>query len=617
MKKDAVKDSLLELLNILPKKPGVYIFKNSNGKIIYIGKAKNIYNRVRSYFSKRSNDFLHMKPPGFTGQINSIDYIITSNEVEALILEGSLIKKNRPRYNINLKDDKSYPFIAVTGDKYPRVFITRSRNIRSARYFGPYTDALAARKTTEYLRKIFGIRDCRKAKPGKNTKPPCLNFHMGLCSAPCMGNISEEDYGRNIKLVISFLRGSDRQVLADLKARMKRSSEKMRFEEASSLKETIGNIKKLQRDQRIIFDSNDTWDFIATARDDNMVSVSLFTYRYGALALVNNFIVDDMVNLKEEQVLSDFIYRYYQDINSLPSKIYVQVMPGDEQVMLEWFKSRKERSVKVMVPRAGEKKKILNMVLKNAGLYLKKKKFESSTGHSLAYSGLIRLQNILGLGNIPRRIECYDISNLGPSYPVGSMTVALDGELNPSQYRHFRIKTVKGQDDCAMLAEVAGRRLRYLAEAGKGMKESFYQKPDLIVIDGGKPQFGAVKKVLEGYGITGVDLVSIAKKEERIFCPKFKSGLKFDADSQPLRIIIKLRDEAHRFAIGYHRKIRGKGMIYSVLDEIKGIGQKKKRYIMDSIGSIEELSDMEVDDIVNIKGINYRDAVNIYKSFHK
>jgi len=606
-----------KLLDILPKKPGVYIYKDSNGKIIYIGKAKNIYNRVRSYFSDRSKNFLYMKPPGFISQIKNIDYIVTSNEVEALILEGNLIKKYRPRYNIELKDDKSYPFIAVTDEKYPRVFLTRNRNIRPAKYFGPYTDAAAARKTSEYLRTIFRLRDCRKAKPGKSTKPPCLNYHIGLCSAPCVGNISGEDYRKNAGLVISFLKGNDKRIINDLAGEMDKLSRDMKFEEASRIKKIMENIKKLHQDQRVIFDNRDAWDFIAVSREENTVSISLFTYRYGALALVNNFLMEDMAHLKEPGIISGFIYSYYEDINSLPSKIYIPAEAEDMGIIGEWFKKEKKRSIKLLVPKAGEKARIMEMAARNAGLYLRKKKFERSTGHSLAYRELLRLSSILGLDNIPRRIECYDISNLGQSFPTGSMSVALDGELRPSEYRHFRIRTVEGQDDCAMLKEITKRRLRYLAKSSGGIKEGFYQKPDLIVVDGGKAQFGAVNSVLDEMEIGDIDLLSIAKKEEMIFCRRFKQGIKFDIDSEVLRIIIKLRDEAHRFAVGYHRKLRGKGMIHSVLDEIKGIGDKKKSYILKHIDSIEELRNMEIEEIVNIKGINYSDAVNIYNSFHR
>jgi excinuclease ABC subunit C len=606
-----------EFLHILPKKPGVYLFRDKDEKIIYIGKARNIYNRVRSYFSGTGRNLPYMKPPGFIGSIKKIDYIVTSNEVEALILEGSLIKKYRPRYNIDLKDDKSYPFIAVTDEKYPRVFLTRNRNIRSAKYFGPYTDARAARKTAEYLRKVFMIRDCRKTRPGKSTRPPCLNYHMGLCSAPCTGNISEEDYGKNIGLIRSFLRGSDKGIIKDLEKKMKELSGSMRFEEAAGVKNIIDNIRKMHQDQRIIFDSTDAWDFIAVNREGSTVSVSLFTYRAGALALVNNFLMEDMAQLRQEGVISGFIYRYYEDINSLPSKIYVPSLPGDREVMEEWFKKKKNRSVKITVPRAGEKARIMDMAARNAGLYLKKKKFEDSTGHSLAYRELLRLSSILGLDNIPRRIECYDISNLGESFPAGSMSVALDGDLRPAEYRQFRIKTVRGQDDCAMLREVAERRLRYLEKESVLIKEGFYRRPDLMVVDGGKAQFGTVGRVLEEKGMEDIDLISIAKKEEKIFCRRFREGIKFDIDSEVLRIIIRLRDEAHRFAVGYHRKLRGKGMIHSVLDEIKGIGAMKKSYILQGVDSIEELKNMEIEDIVNIRGISYRDAVNIYNSLHR
>jgi len=606
-----------DFLKILPKKPGVYLFKNSKDKIIYIGKAKNIYNRVRSYFSEKSRHFLYMKPPDFIQQIKSVDYIITGNEAEALILEGNLIKKNRPIYNIDLKDDKSFPFIAVTEEAYPRVFLTRNRNIKKAKYFGPYTDAGAARNTLEYIRKIFQVRDCRKVKPGKTTSPPCLNYHIRLCNAPCIGNVSMEEYGKNIEYIKTFLKGRDNTILRKLDKQMKEFSGNMKFEEALEIKEKIDNINKLHERQRIIFDSEDTWDFIGVKSDKKTTALALFTYRGGALALVNNFIIENEARLKDDEMLSGFIIRYYENINSIPSKIYVPEELVDKMILVEWFRNEKERKVKILVPKMGEKRKIMDMVSKNTELYLEKKKFEKSSGHSQAYSDLLRMMKILGLKNIPRKLECYDISNLGERFPVGSMTVALDGEIKKEYYRHFKIRSIKGQDDCAMLAEMVTRRLRYLEGPVKDSSNSFYIRPDLIIIDGGKAQFNTISRILDQKGIDTIDILSIAKKEEMIFCRRYQNGIKFDLDSEILRVLIRLRDEAHRFAVKYHRKLRDSYMTNSLLDEIKGIGQKKKAYILDNVDSIEVLKEKSIEDIMNIKGISYRDAVNIYNSFHR
>ncbi|MEE8324648.1 MAG: excinuclease ABC subunit UvrC [Candidatus Humimicrobiaceae bacterium] len=615
IKKRAVDSS--DFLKILPKKPGVYLFKNSKDKIIYIGKAKNIYNRVRSYFSEKSRHFLYMKPPDFIQQINSVDYIITGNEAEALILEGNLIKKNRPIYNIDLKDDKSFPFIAVTEEAYPRVFLTRNRYIKKAKYFGPYTDAGAARNTLEYIRKIFQVRDCRKVKPGKTTSPPCLNYHIRLCNAPCIGNVSLEEYGKNIEYIKTFLKGRDNTILRELDKQMKEFSRNMKFEEALEIKEKIDNIKKLHERQRIIFDSEDTWDFIGVKSDKKTTALALFTYRGGALALVNNFIIENEARLKDDEMLSGFILRYYENINSIPSKIYIPEELEDKMILVEWFRNEKERKVKILVPKMGEKRKIMDMVSKNTELYLEKKKFEKSSGHSQAYSDLLRMMKILGLNNIPRKLECYDISNLGERFPVGSMTVALDGEIKKEYYRHFKIRSIKGQDDCAMLAEMVTRRLRYLEGPVKDSSNSFYIRPDLIIIDGGKAQFNTISRILDQKGIDTIDILSIAKKEEMIFCRRYQNGIKFDLDSEILRVLIRLRDEAHRFAVKYHRKLRDSYMTNSLLDEIKGIGQKKKAYILDNVDSIEVLKEKSIEDIMNIKGISYRDAVNIYNSFHR
>ncbi len=344
---------------------------------------------------------------------------------------------------------------------------------------------------------------------------------------------------------------------------------------------------------------------------------ALFTYRGGALALVNNFIIENEARLKDDEMLSGFIIRYYENINSIPSKIYVPEELEDKMILIEWFRNEKERKVKILVPKMGEKRKIMDMVSKNTELYLEKKKFEKSSGHSQAYSDLLRMMKILGLKNIPRKLECYDISNLGERFPVGSMTVALDGEIKKEYYRHFKIRSIKGQDDCAMLAEMVTRRLRYLEGPVKDSSNSFYIRPDLIIIDGGKAQFNTISRILDQKGIDTIDILSIAKKEEMIFCRRYQNGIKFDLDSEILRVLIRLRDEAHRFAVKYHRKLRDSYMTNSLLDEIKGIGQKKKAYILDNVDSIEVLKEKSIEDIMNIKGISYRDAVNIYNSFHR
>ncbi len=611
------REKLIKSLEILPAKTGVYIFKDESGRIIYVGKAKNIYSRARSYFSGSNRDFLYMKPPGFTRQIRSVDYIVTSNEVEALILEGNLIKENRPKYNIELKDDKSYPFIVITDDAYPRVFLTRNRKIRKARYYGPYTDVGSAKKVIEHLRSIFKIRDCKGVKPGKSPNPPCLNYHIGLCSAPCAGKISESEYKKNVEDIRNFLKGKNRSIVSDLKKKMEQYSSKLKFEEAEELKKKIYGIEKIVEEQKIIFDSADAWDFIAIKREKKIAAVSLFTYRSGTLAIVNNFIIENSGLLKDNQLIPLFINQYYENMNSIPSKIYISASVDDSDLIEKWFHVKKGRKVIVRKPVRGEKNKIMDMTIKNAELYLEKKKFEKSTGHSQGYRDLIRLKNRLGLNNIPRRIECYDISNLGENFPVGSMTVACDGEINPRHYRHFKIRSISGQDDYAMLEEIVKRRLKYLNVPVTGIMDSFHQKPDLMVIDGGKAQYSTVKKVVDSKRLGSIDVISIAKKEEMIYCDRFRSGMKLDPGSDYMRIIIRLRDEAHRFALGYHRKLRNRYMTDSVLDQIKGIGIKKKTYIMKNIESIDELKEKNIEELMNIKGINYRDAVNIYDCFHR
>ena len=368
--KDNHRESKIKrLLEILPKKSGVYIFKNSHGKIVYIGKAKNLYSRVRSYFQYKGNNFLYTKPLDFAKKIKSIDYVVTDNETEALILEGNLIKKNKPKYNIDLKDDKSYPFIAVTAEeKFPRVFLTRNRGIEGAKYFGPYTDAGAARKTLEYLRKIFQIRDCKKTRPGRGINMPCLNYHIKLCPAPCVGNISQEEYRKNIDFIILFLKGKDRTITERLKAKMEYYSKNREYEKAAEFKNKIENINKLYKDQKISFTGESKWDFISVARDADDAVVSLFTYRSGILAVINNFKVNNTRYLGDEEILSGFIEKYYADIDDIPPKIFCSLEIENSGLISKWLTEKKGKNIEITVPKIGEKRKIMEMVIRNSKL---------------------------------------------------------------------------------------------------------------------------------------------------------------------------------------------------------------------------------------------------------
>jgi len=611
-----------EILEIIPRKPGVYIFKDSDDNIIYIGKANNLFNRVRSYFHYKSKYLLYSKPPNFVNKIHSIDYLVTDNETEALILESSLIKKNKPRYNIDLKDDKSYPFIAVTvNEEFPRVFLTRNRNISGAKYFGPYTNASAVRKTVEYLRKAFKIRDCKRVLPGTGAGKPCLSYYINLCSAPCIGNIKKEEYRKDIELIILFLKGKNKNIIDRLNYEMDKYSAEMEFEKAADVRDKIVNINRLWENQKIFFKGGSKWDFITVAKDLDYAVVSLFTYRAGELVLVNNFTLCNTGYFDEKEILSAFIRDYYANLDEIPDKVYCQAEVENLKLMEKWLSRKAGRKVGIMVPKIGDKKRIMEMALKNSVLYIEKKKFEKGREKSEIYIESLNLKKLLGLKNIPLKIECYDISNLKSSFPVGSISVAVGGKISNDKFRHFKIKNVEGQDDCRMIAEVVTRRLRYLKDIS-GMKENskkddiFYQKPDLIVIDGGKAQYNTVRNILIKEQIEDIDVISIAKKEEVIFCDKYTNGIKLDLRESYVRILIKVRDEAHRFAVKYHRQLRDKNMLNSVFDGIKGIGEKKKRIIMESNNSMGELKSMTVRDLTDIKGIGYKDAVKIYRSLH-
>lgn len=614
------KNEWTSILNAIPKKPGVYLFKDNKGKIIYIGKAKILFNRVKSYFLNKENlNILNPKASYFSEKIDQIDYLVTDNEVEALILELNLIKKYRPKFNASLKDDKSYPFIAITeSDEFPRLIITRNRNIKGARYFGPYTNVQTLREVAEYLRKIFLFRDCRKSKPGKPGNKPCLNFHMKLCSGPCINEITASEYRKNISYIILFLKGKDKSIIKDLTGEMNMFSNKMEYEKAAEIKNKIDLIEQIYNEQKVYISSENAWDFIGITQTENLAALSIFMYRHGEFAGFNNVTITNSGNENLEEILSDFLIKYYEDINNMPSIIYIPFEIEDADTISKYFKKMKDKKVEIKVPKTAENKRIIDMAVRNCNLFIEKKKFEKQLNFDKVFSDVMDLKNALKLNNIPRRIECYDISNLKESFPVGSMVVFIDGKPSKSDYRHFKIRNVSGQDDFKMMNEILKRRLNYLKSSGIEIEDSFYQKPDLIIADGGKGQLNAVKDALLEAGLAEkIDLISLAKKEEVIFSDNFKNGILFDKSENFMRLIIKIRDETHRFAVEFHKKLRDKNMTLSFLDNIKGIGEKKKQYIYEKSNSLDDLKNLTVEDLADIKGLTYKDAKNIYNIFHK
>ncbi|MCL5771289.1 MAG: excinuclease ABC subunit UvrC [Actinobacteria bacterium] len=607
-------------LNTLPKKPGVYIFKDNKGKVIYIGKAKILYNRVRSYFINNKNlKSSSSKVSYFSKKISAIDYLITDNEIEALILELNLIKKYQPKFNADLKDDKSFPFIAITeNDDFPRVIITRNKKINGAKYFGPYTNVQALREAVKYLKKIFMVRDCEKSKPGKQGNKPCLNYHIGLCSGPCIDKISKEEYKKNIEYIILFLKGKDKNIIKNLTDDMNKFAANLNYEKAAEIKNKIQLINEIYNGQKIFISSENSWDFIGIAKGEDIAAASVFMYRQGELAGFNNVIITSFGTENEEEILSDFLVRYYENINNMPSIIYIPFEIKDIDMITNYFQKIKDKKTEIKVPKTSENKKIMDLTLKNCRLFFEKKKFEKQANFSKVFHDIMELKEKLKLKNIPGRIECYDISNLKESFPVGSMVVFINGNPVRNDYRHFKIKTVNNQDDFKMINEILKRRLKYLVSSKIEIKESFYEKPDLIIIDGGKGQLNAAKSALLEYGLAEqIDLISLAKKEEIIFSDNFENGISFDKNKSFMRLIIKIRDEAHRFAVEFHQKLRDANITKSFLDNIKGIGEKKKQYIYEKYNSLDELKNLTFKDLTDIKGLTYNDAKNIYNALHK
>ncbi len=535
-----------------PRKPGVYIYKNSEEEIIYIGKANNLFKRTNSYFQKEHDD---PKTRKLVKKIATVDFLVTDNEVEALILELNLIKKHRPIYNIDYKDDKSYPYIAITlQDEFPRVFVTRDSHKKGIKYFGPYVNATALRHTIDTLRSIFELRTCKGSKPGrKGQKPPCLNFHIEKCLAPCTGKVASSDYKKIIETVIDFLEGRGNSIMRSLEAQMKKAAASRQFEKAARIRDRIEGAKAILHKQKVASEAGEDIDIFGTFENDGYFAVALFMIRGGKLIGSENF---EFKEGAETEPLLSFIKHYYHTTSFVPKEVLVGEDLSDKSTLEAWLKELRGASVTVKKPKRGQKKRLLELASKNAShnldFYLKRLQVESEK----SMKALKQLKENLGI-EMPYRIECFDISNISGQEAVGSMVVFESGKPLKSHYRKFKVHFDEGINDYKMMAEVVGRRLKGLSKIGED--NSFNTKPNLILIDGGKGQLSAAKGVLDYY-YSDINIASLAKREEELFIPGKKEPIMLDKDSEALKLVQQIRDEAHRFAITYHRLLRSKKM---------------------------------------------------------
>ncbi|HOV80769.1 MAG TPA: excinuclease ABC subunit UvrC [Bacillota bacterium] len=611
-----------EKLKKLPAVPGVYIFRDAAGGIIYIGKAVSLKNRVRSYFQKGAQ--LPPKTRLMTEKVCGIDFIVTDSEVEALILEQNLIKEHRPRYNALLKDDKSYPYLKVTlGDDFPRVMITRRRVRDGSRYFGPYTRVGAVNETLRFLKNVFPFRSCRQKEPAARGRP-CLNYHIKRCLGPCCGLTDRGTYRSMINEICLFLEGRHEDVVKRLSARMEEAAKNLEFERAARFRDQLQAVREVVERQKIVSGRFEDQDVAALARADDEACVMVFYVRGGKLTGRDHFMLKGTEGLSGAEIITAFIKQHYIGVDFVPQQIIIsEEIGGEKKVIEEWLSGKKGARVVLKTPRRGEKKKLLEMAEKNALLALEQIRSEEAAGRDEAAESLNELALVLGLERPPYRLECYDVSNIQGTGSVASMAVFEGGRPAKSQYRRFKIRTVQGPDDFASIREVIRRRFsrageeRGLSAAGQneGGKASFRRLPDAVVIDGGKGQLSAARLAMDELGFSGIPAFALAKEDESLFAWGRRDPIVLPPGSGARGLLMRLRDEAHRFALAYHRRLRGKSGLKSLLDEIEGIGEVRRKALLRAFKSLSEIEKASVDQLAAVKGMNRKAARAVYEFF--
>ncbi|MCD6447296.1 MAG: excinuclease ABC subunit C [Candidatus Marinimicrobia bacterium] len=589
-------------LKIVPDKPGVYIYHDQSGTIIYIGKAKSLKNRVRSYFRGKSQD---PKTQVLVSKIADMEWIITDSEVEALLLENNLIKQHVPRYNIMLKDDKTYPYICISNEVFPRVFSTRNIIQDGSRYYGPYTDQSHVKRLLKVIYKTFPIRTCRrKIEDGGNPKnEPCLQYHLGNCKAPCIGKISKKEYQETIEEIIRFLNGNTRPVISRLTDEMEQASQNMEFENAARIRDRLLVLKKYTNTQSIVQTDFMSRDVIALAMADHDAIVTIFRLREGALIGRERFHLKHIEHQTHQDILKDFIRSYYSKTNLFPKEVFIE-LEDEVQLFEAYLKKISGISIKIIRPERGKKAKLFTLAKKNADMLLKEvllQKMKLSTQPSKMVEAL---QQALNLSVPPLRIEGFDISHFQGKETVASMVYFENGAAKRSEYRKFIIRTVNKPDDFQSMREVVERRYSRL------LKENAIL-PDLILIDGGKGQLSVAKTVLNELGLNNIPVIGLAKRLEEVFIPGYSQAQNVPKTSPAVILLRRIRDEAHRFAITFHRNKRGKSMVKSILDSIPGIGETRRKKLLSTFGSIQEIEKHKAENISKKAGIPLKLAETI------
>ena len=614
-----------EELKKLPSLPGVYIMHDKQDAIIYVGKAISLKNRVRQYFQKSRN--LGIKKEQMVEQIARFEYIVTDSELEALVLESNLIKEHCPKYNTMLKDDKNYPFIKVTaGEAFPRIMTARSMKKDKSKYFGPYTSAGAVKDVIELTRKLYHLRTCSRNLPRDIGKErPCLYYHIKQCDAPCQGYITESAYRAQVEELLDFLNGNHKKILTQLEEKMYEASEKMEFEDAAQYRDLIQSVKKIGERQKITDHPGEDKDIIAAAMEDADAVVQVFFVRDGKLIGRDHFYMKSAPGENRKGILSSFLKQFYAGTPCIPKEIMLQEDVEDKELIAKWLESRKGKKVRISVPKKGTKEKLVEMAYHNAKLVLRQDKERIKREEGRTIGAVKEIEELLGLSGV-QRMEAYDISNISGFQSVGSMVVYEKGKPKRSDYRKFKIKSVQGPNDYASMEEVLTRRFIHGMDEREERRQqqledefgSFTRFPDLILMDGGRGQVNIALEVLDKLHLS-IPVCGMVKDDKHRTRGLYYNNqeIPISRDSEGFKLITRIQDEAHRFAIEYHRSLRSKGQVHSVLDDIPGIGETRRKALMKHFKGLEGIREASVETLSNIESMNERAARQVYDFFHK
>jgi excinuclease ABC subunit C len=618
--------SLAEQRRALPDQPGVYLFRDAGGRVIYVGKAKSVRKRVASHFSKAQVP----SSPGHADMVASVEHIecvVVATEAEALLAEQSFIKQYRPRFNIRLRDDKSYPFIAISLDeRFPRVYFTRERHRANRAYFGPYSNAKRVRATLEVLAKVFMTRSCTGREPGRRSGSPCLDYYIKRCEAPCVGYVSEEEYRKSVDGVIDFLSGRFSAIERDIEARMRAAAAEEEFEQATLERNRLQAVRSLLERRRVTNESMGSFDAVAVALDGREANAQVFQVRDGVLSDRQSFYLENETERELAEVAEEFMLQYYGGHMSIPALLVVQRELDERPALEDALASRRGGPVELRAAERGEKRRILELAKRNAHLALDQERLRAERRRQGRVEALDGLQTALGLDVPPIRIECFDISNLGGTHTVASMVVFEGGAPKKADYRRFNIRTIEDParpDDFASMAEVLSRRFAQwerqadISPHDPAYDQSFASLPNVVVIDGGKGQLAAGLGPLRGFRERGVAVVSLAKRIEEVFIPGRRAPLVLDHSTPELQLLQRVRDEAHRFAITHHRTRRDKAMTSSLLDELPGVGPARKRALLAHFGSPEAMVAASSEELQAVPGVPAKVARELYGYLHR